>query len=54
MCRKRGLAGAAKKHAFAASYKTDARCAAHYNKRFRVALCDSVSRAPEKITISTP
>src|SRR5437868_9480490 len=54
MCRKRRLPGVVKIHAFAATYKTDARGGDHCHKRFRVALCDSVSRAPEKITISTP
>jgi hypothetical protein len=54
MCRKRRLPGPVKIYAFAAIYKTDARCVAHCHKRFRVVLCDSVSRALEKITISTP
>src|SRR3954447_5277548 len=54
MCRKRRLPGTVKIHAFAATYQTDARGGDHCHKRFRVALCDSVSRAPKKITISTP
>src|SRR5437764_2951035 len=54
MCREHRLPGAVKIHAFAATYKAGARGGDHCHKRFRVVLCDSVSRAPEKITISTP